>query len=443
MASKIIMPKQGLQMTEGTIIKWLAKEGDKVIKDEPLFEMETDKLTITIDAMEGGTMLKIVRGEGETVPITETIAIVGEPGEDISSLLPSAAAPAAEEAPAMAAPVPTAVEAASAAAPVATAAPTDGRVFISPRAKMIAEEKGIDYKAIKGTGTEGLIVERDVLAYAASAPAITPLAKKVAEIGGVEPSAVAGTGAAGKIVKEDILKAIEAKKAGAAGGRKGTVIPFKGMRKVISDRMLDSLHTAAQTSHRISVDMSEATRLREAYKKAEKKISFNDIVSLATCRALLDFPAMNVELTPEGILQKDYVNLGIAVAVDRGLIVPVIKDADLMTLEQLSAMTKEMAGRAKDGKLMPDEYKGGSFTISNLGMFGLDSFVAIINQPESGILAVGKISKTPVVTGDDEIVIRPMMELTLSYDHRVVDGAPAAQFLAQVKQYLEQPYLML
>jgi pyruvate dehydrogenase E2 component (dihydrolipoamide acetyltransferase) len=439
MASKVIMPKQGLQMTEGTIIRWLVKEGGKAVKDEPLFEMETDKLTITIDAMETGTLLKIVRGEGETVPITETIAIVGNPGEDISALLDGApAAPAAVAAP---------VEA-SAAAPVAAPAapvnaPADGRVFISPRAKMIAEEKGLDYKAIKGTGTDGLIVERDILAYAASAPAITPLAKKVAQIGGVDAAAVSGTGAAGKIVKDDIMKAIEAKKAGVAGSRKGTIVPFKGMRKVISDRMLESLHTNAQTSHRISVDMSEATRLREAYKKADKKISFNDIIALAVTRALLDFPAVNAELTPEGILQKDYVNLGIAVAVEGGLIVPVIRDADLMTLEQISLMTKELADKAKTGKLQPVDYKGGSFTISNLGMFGLNSFVAIINPPEAGILAVGRIAKQAVVTDDDEIVIQPMMELTLSYDHRVVDGAPAAQFLARVKQYLEQPYLLL
>lgn len=439
MANKVIMPKQGLQMTEGTIIKWLAKEGDKVVKDEPLFEMETDKLTITIDAMESGTMLKIVRGEGETVPITETIAIVGTPGEEISALLGApVAAPAVVEAAHA-----TKAEAAPVAASVTAAAPTDGRVFISPRAKMVAEEKGIDYKAIKGTGTDGMIVERDVLAYAATTPAITPLAKKVAELGGFNTAGVTGTGVSGKIVKDDILKAIEAKKVGAAGTRKGSIVPFKGMRKVISDRMLESLGTNAQTTHRISVDMSEATRLRDAFKKADKKISFNDIISLAVCRALLDFPAMNAEITAEGILQKDYVNLGIAVAVDNGLIVPVVKDADLMTLEQISLMTKELADKAKAGKLQPDDYTGGSFTISNLGMFGLDSFVAIINPPEAGILAVGRIAKTAVVTDDDEIVIRPMMELTLSYDHRIVDGAPAAQFLAKVKQYLEQPYLLL
>ncbi len=435
MASKVIMPKQGLQMTEGTITKWLVKEGGRAVKGEPLFEMETDKLTITIEAMEDGTLLKIVRGEGDVVPITETIAVIGAPGEDYSALIGSApaAAPPAESAPA------TAVT--PAAAPKAAAVSAEGRVFITPRAKSLAEEKGIDYQAISGTGDEGMIVERDVVAYAASAPAITPLAKKVAAMEGVDTAGLTGTGTAGKIVRDDVMKAITARK--PAGERKGTLVPFKGMRKVISERMLESLRTAAQTSHRISVDMSEATRLREAYKAADKKISFNDIVALSVCRALLEYPAMNAELTPEGILQKDFVNLGIAVAVDGGLIVPVVIDADLMTLEQLSQSIRALADKAKSGKLQPSEYQGGSFTISNLGMFGLDSFVAIVNPPETGILAVGQIARTPVAADDDTIVIRPVMQLTLSYDHRIVDGAPAAQFLARVKQYLEQPYLML
>lgn len=435
MANKIIMPKQGLQMTEGTILSWLVKEGEQVVKGEPLFEMETDKLTITMDSTESGTLLKIVRGEGETVPITETIAIVGEPGEDISGLLD-----AAPEKPAAAAPADKPAEPAPAAAPAAqaeTPAQAGGRVFITPRAKMRAEELGIDYKNIRGTGEDGLIVERDVLA---AKPSITPLAKKVAELSGVDVSEIAGTGAHGKIVREDIVAA--ARKAPAAE-RGTTLIPLKGMRKVIAERMVESLHTAAQTTHRISVDMTEAGKVREAFKNMDKKLSYNDIVSYAAVRALKDFPIMNSELTDEGIVVKDYVNLGIAVAVENGLIVPVVRDADLMSLEEISAATKVLAEKAKNGTLGPDEYKGGTFTISNLGMFGLDSFVAIINRPESGIIAVGRIAKTPVVNENDEIVVRPMMELTLTYDHRVVDGAPAAQFLARVKTYLEQPYLLL
>ena len=228
----------------------------------------------------------------------------------------------------------------------------------------------------------------------------------------------------------------------AKGGRKGTIKPFAGMRKVISERMRQSMETAAQTSHTITVDMSEAAKIREAFKSEGIKISYNDIVSYVVCRALSEYPQMNSELTDEGILVKDYVNLGIAVALDEGLIVPVIKDADLLSLEGLAQATRDMANKAKNGGLSPEDYKGGSFTTSNLGMFGLDSFVAIINQPESGILAIGAIKKTPVVEGDD-IVVKPMMSLTLSYDHRIVDGAPAAQFLAAVKKYIEKPYLVL
>jgi pyruvate dehydrogenase E2 component (dihydrolipoamide acetyltransferase) len=215
------------------------------------------------------------------------------------------------------------------------------------------------------------------------------------------------------------------------------------MRKVIAERMVESLHTAAQATHRISVDMTEAVKVREAFMKMDKKLSYNDIVSYAVVRALKDYPIVNSELTDEGIVVKHFVNLGIAVAVENGLIVPVVRDADLMSLEELSAAAKALAEKAKNGTLGPDEYKGGTFTISNLGMFGLDSFVAIINRPESGIIAVGRIAKKPVVDENDEIVVRPMMELTLTYDHRVVDGAPAAQFLARVKTYLEQPYLLL
>jgi len=219
--------------------------------------------------------------------------------------------------------------------------------------------------------------------------------------------------------------------------RADTILPFKGMRKVIADRMVDSLKTAAQLTHQISVDMSDAAEVRDKFKEEDKKISYNDIVSYSVCRALKDFPIMNSQLTDDGIVLKGYVNLGIAVAIDGGLIVPVIKDADLLTIEEISLMTHELADKAKKGKLRPNEYMGGSFTITNLGMMGIDSFSAIINQPESAILAVGRIAKKPVVV-DDEIVIRPIATLTLSYDHRVVDGAPAALFLAKVKQYLEQ-----
>ncbi len=214
------------------------------------------------------------------------------------------------------------------------------------------------------------------------------------------------------------------------------------MRKIIAARMRESLSVNAQTFHNIRVDMSNAEKLRAVYKVHDKKVSYNDLILKAACMALQDFPILNAELRAEEIVLKHYVNIGVAVAVDNGLIVPNIKGAEKMRLEEISTKARELADKAKNNALQPDDYAGGTFTVSNLGMFGLDSFTAIINPPEAGILAVGKIEKTPVVQ-DDVIVIRPIMSLTLSYDHRIVDGAPAAQFLARVKDYLENPCLML
>ena len=293
----------------------------------------------------------------------------------------------------------------------------------------------------------GMIIERDVLAY--EPIKVTPLAKKIAEDKGVDLKTVTGTGSHGKIVKDDVLAMladkVEERKAAAeaVGTKRGeTIIPMKGMRKIIADKMVKSLQTNASLTHTIKVDMTQAAALRDSYKAVNKKISYNDLVLFATTKALKDFPIMNSEITDAGIVVKDYVNIGIAVALDNGLIVPNIKDADLLRLEEISVASKALADKAKNNKLTPEDYAGGTFTISNLGMFGIDNFTAIINTPESGILAVGKIEKTPVVI-NDQIAIRPIMMMTLTYDHRVVDGAPAAQFIARIKQYLENPYLML
>jgi len=435
MANRVIMPKQGLQMTEGTIIKWFIEEGSEVKEGTPLFEMETDKLTIQIDAPASGKLLKIVRQEDETVPITELIAIIGEEGEDFSNLLNKnehQSAPEQTDVPKVAK---------DENQKIFEVVTNSKRIFISPRAKMIAQQNGVDFSKVLGTGQQGYIIEKDIKNYIEYSAKGTPLAKKLASMNDVEINQLQGSGSRNKIVKEDILKYVAEKNRGTTDSE-GVIIPFAGMRKIISERMVESLHTAAQATHHIKVDMSEASSLKASFKKADKRVSYNDIIAFSVCRSLIDYPIMNSELTEQGILLKDYVNLGIAVAVENGLIVPVIKDAELMTIEEIGIMTRELATKAKNGQLKPDEYKGGSFTISNLGMFGLDAFTAIINRPESGILAVGKIEKASVVI-HDEIVIRPMMVLTLTYDHRVVDGAPAAQFLAAVKKYLEQPYLLL
>jgi pyruvate dehydrogenase E2 component (dihydrolipoamide acetyltransferase) len=442
-------------MTEGTIIEWLVPEGGEVVEGKPLFSMETDKLTITIDAMASGTLLKIVAGPGVTVPITGLIAVVGKPGEDISAILAEAgqtaqAVPAVP--PAGSSASGSAASSAAAPAPVpesaASAVPADGRQLISPRAKSIARERGLDWHGIRGSGPGAMIIERDILAAAtggAGAKA-TPLAAKTAALSGIDLAGVPGTGIRGKITRDDVERIRQGRAADRAFGGGKKIVPMKGMRKIIAERMKQSQNENAQTSHRVSVCMDEAVRLRAALEKA---VGYNDLIAMATVRALRDFPEVNAELTPEGIWQKEFVNLGVAVAVDDGLIVPVVKDADLLSLKELALAVKELADKARKGGLQPDDYSGGTFTLSNLGMFGLEEFTAIINPPEAGILAVGMITDTPLAVparpgGTEKVVeIHPVMKLTLSYDHRVVDGAPAARFLARIKEYLENPYKML
>ena len=441
-------------MTEGIITRWLFAEGQAVTEGKPLFEMETDKLTIEIDSPASGTLLKIIGQVGDVVPITETIAIIGQPGEDIKSLMPAKAAISPEAAPAPAAPaaeVPAAAsaEAAPGAAPLAGAvnqdvpSPSAGRIFATPRAKLTAEGKNLDYRLVAGSGPDGLIIERDILNYqAAPQPKATALAQKIAEINEIDLGDIAGTGNRGKITKDDIEAAVNARKVTAGGKRSEDIIPFAGMRKAIADKMMQSLHGMAQANHRMKVDMSEVVRFRDRLKNDGVKVSYTDIMVKVVSKALMDFPIVNATLTPEGIVTKNYVNMGLAVAVDKGLVVPVIKDADLMTLPEISAVSAELITKAKSGGLKPDNYRGGTFTITNLGMFDIDEFTAVVNYPESGILAIGKIDRIPVADGDN-IVIRPVMVLSLTYDHRIIDGAPAAQFLQRIKQILQNPYLMI
>ena len=435
MAEKIIMPKQGLQMTEGTITKWLVKEGDKVEIGQPLFEMETDKNTIQIDSTAAGEVLKLVAKEDETVPITETIAIVGKKGEDFSDLLPKKKEEKKPEpAPAPAAPAAPAVKSAPAADDTTPIALEGGRLFVTPRAKMTAERKNSDYKTVKGTGPSGLIIEKDVLA--AAAVKASPVAKAIAARKGVSITTVTGTGENGKIVKHDILSG------DANLSREDKVIPISGMRKVIADNMMNSVQSMAHAYHKVAVDMSEAKLIRAAFKKAEKKVSFNDIIIMALGRALQEHPRMNAWVEDGKITEKGSVNVGIAVAVDNGLIVPTVRDVQNMTIGEIHDESARLIAKTKAGGLKKEEYSGATFTVSNLGMFGIDEFTAIVNPPQVGILAVGSMTDTPVVR-DGQIVIRPMMNLVLTYDHRVIDGAPAAQFLSRVKELLENPYLMI
>ena len=424
MADFVRMPKQGLQMTEGTITAWLSGEGDAVQKGEPLFEMETDKNAITIDSPADGILLKIIRPVGDTVPITGPIAIVGAAGEDISALLAECqtASPQKEKAAPGAAvsAVPNNSAVTRSAAPPVRAA--GEKILASPRARREAERLGVDLARVGFCAENGMIVESDVLAFAsgaqtAYAPTIEAPGKAVTPAVNTTPARSAASL--------------------ATEGEEGvTVIPYSGMRRAIADNMSASLRGMAQANHKIDVEMSAAVALRKAYKAAGRSLSFNDIVLWNVAQTLAESPNMNALSDEANIYRCAHVHLGVAVAVDNGLIVPTLRNADKMSFAEIREETLRLAERAKSGKLTKPEYSGGTFTVTNLGMFGLDEFVAIINPPQVGILAVGAIKERAVVR-DGQIVVRPMMTLTLTYDHRAIDGAPAAEFLKNLKIALE------
>ena len=329
-------------------------------------------------------------------------------------------------------------------------------IFSTPRARTCAKERNLDYKVISGSGPDGMILERDVLQVtAAHVPRLSPLAKKLAKLYHIDPESAAGTGFHGKIMADDIrnMSADAAREATAPTSPKKEIpggiqteipkeIPLTGMRKIIADKMLDSLHTLAQANHRITVDMSQAVQMREQLKACGLKISYNDLVIRCAAKALTEHPMMNATMGKTSIILQEDVNVGIAVATETGLLVPVIQHTDRKSLCEIAETSKDLAARTKTGRLTPDEMSHGTFTVTNLGMYDIESFTAIINKPEAGILAVGKMEKKPVVR-NDEIVIRPLMQLSLTYDHRIVDGAPAALFLRRIKQLLENPGLLL
>lgn len=443
MAKKVIMPKQGLLMTDGTITSWMIEEGEQIEEGQPLFEMETDKLTIEIDSPASGTLLKIIKGPGEVVPITETIGVIGEPGEDISEFLEEESSDSEEEI--VEEDIPQKEKKSRKVEEAEIREPGD-RIFITPRAKKLAKDEEIEYSNILGTGPKGLIIEEDVI-EAIKNPAkkikSTPVAGKMAKEHGIDMAEISGSGVHGRISKEDIEEAVRLRnQPGALENRGEKLIPLTGIRRIISEKMMESTQNTAQANHRMKVDMSEIIRLREKLKAEEIKVSFNDILVKITSKALMEYPEINSTLTDEGIIAKEYVNMGIAVSISNGLIVPVVTNADLLTIREINSVSSELIEKARTGTLELDEYSGGTFTISNLGMFDIDEFTAIINTPESAILAVGKINKEPVVEGED-IVVKPMMVLSLTYDHRIIDGALAAKFLQRIKAIINNPYLLL
>ncbi|QTE35077.1 2-oxo acid dehydrogenase subunit E2 [Mucilaginibacter gossypii] len=423
-ATVIRMPLLSDTMTEGTIEKWNFKVGDKVKADDSLADVATDKATMEVVGYEAGTLLYIGVKEGEAAKVNDIIAIVGKEGTDITPLLQDGgSAPAAAEA------APSAEAKTAEAAPAATtesSSDDDSRVKASPLARKIAKDKGINLNDVKGSAEGGRIIKKDVEEYTPSAkPAAAPVTEAA-------PAAAPAAAAKAPIVLPTFT-----------GEEKFSERPVTQMRKAISRRLSESLFTAPHFYVTMSIDMDQAivarTRMNEI---APVKISFNDFVVKACAVALRQHPAINSSFLGDKIRTNEHVHVGVAVAVDEGLLVPVIKFADGKSLSHISVEVKEFAGKAKSKKLQPNEMEGSTFTISNLGMFGVDEFTAIINTPNACILAVSGIQAVPVVK-NGAVVPGNIMKVTLSADHRVVDGATAAAFLQTLKQLLEEPVRLL
>ena len=468
MATTLELPALGNSMEEGTITRWFKAEGEEVRKGEALYEVMTDKVNMEVESPEAGTLRKILAGVDATVAVNAPVAILSAPGEDIAALLGRPEAEAQEAPPAtsdggtgedrrLPALMPS----------LRDAGDPPGRVFASPRARRYADEYGVDIALLagRGTGVEGRVVEADVVAFyeeqqaQAKSPRVSPLAARVAAAHGVPVQDVSGSGPHGKVTHEDVRRIVEpaqpTPRPAAAplpdvgeGEGDTTVVKLTGMRKMVADAVARSAQTAPHVTLTLAVDMGEATRFRQQVLPAVEKahtvrVSFTDIIAKAAARALQDHPYLNSTLAGSEITLHKRVHLGIAVSLGAaGLIVPVVPDTQAKSLGEFSAELKGLVAKAKEGKLASDEVTGGTFSITNLGTFGITQFNPIINPPQTAILGVCAIQDVLVpVNGQPQV--RPMMNLCLSFDHRITDGAPAAAFLARLKEILEQPYLMV
>lgn len=413
MAFEIKMPQLGLTMEEGTVAQWLKQEGDTVAKGDVLLEITTDKLTSEIESEADGVLLKIVAKEGEDVPVKGLLGYIGEAGETVGDAAP-AAAPAAAAAPAevpVAAPAP------------APAAKADGsRIRISPLARKTAAKLGVDYQNLAGSGPSGRIVQKDILA---AAEAAKQQPAPVAEAPAAAPAPAAKSGELELMDGDEVVK-------------------LAGMRKVVAERMAKSAREIPTVTQNVKIDVTKLVAFRKQINETSgQKFSMNDFILKAVANALRANPHILVSIDGNQIIKRAHVNLGMAVALDDGLIVPVIRDAEKLSLSQISATAKDLAVRARENKLAMDEYKGSTFTISNLGMFGVETFDPIINQPDAGILGVCAVQDELDMDEEGKIFKKQVMRISFTFDHRLIDGAVAAKFELAIKELLEDPMRIL
>ena len=448
MAVELRMLQMDQTMTKGKIGRWLVKEGDTVTEGQPLLEIETDKVVHEQESPTEGVIAQILAEEGTNVPVNALLAVIGAPGEAVERV--EAGTEVAQE---------KIVESPQPKATPSVATTVEPKA--SPAARQLAEKLAIDLTEVTASGPGGRILEGDVQRYIdlrGPAPTETtrlkasPLARLLAKEHGIDLSSIAGSGPDGRIVRDDVLQvsastapeipAVET----PALQQPAEVIAMDGIRGIIAERMTLSVQTNASVTLHTEVDATAFVELRgmlnDKLQAREVNITYTDLLVKVVANALGEHPRLNATLMDEGIHLLPEINIGVAVALEDGLVVPVVRDADKARLSEISTQVKDFAERARSNQLTPAELQGGTFTITNLGNFGIDAFTPIINPPESAILGIGRILKKPVVH-DDEIVIRSMLTLSLTFDHRVVDGAPASQFLQTISGYIQDPYLLL
>lgn len=470
MATEFFIPKLGQTVEEVRLVSWTVQDGAKVDFGTAVMDVETDKAVFPVEANAKGTIHLGPYKEGDVLPVLTVVAIIGKPEDKF--ILPGQAAQSPEQ-PGPA--VPAGETAPTSPAASGESGEPGGKLFASPRARKLADAKGIDLTQVQPSGYEGLrVVERDVVAFLNQQPKVTPLAQKMAAEAGLDLRAVEGSGPRGRIVKEDVTRAIEGRQTtvplpvapvpqqAAPAAQAVTLqaapapmlpaevlerIPLKGVRAIIADRMATSVHTTARVTMMMEVDATEfvAVRTRLKEKVTEEwgfAPGYNDLLARIVAVALHKFPYMNARLAPDAIELLAQVNLGMAVDTERGLLVTVIRSADRKNLREFGSEFRQLVDRARQGRSLPDDLVGGSFTITNLGMYDIDAFTPVINLPEAAILGVGRIAPKPVARGN-AVEIRQMWTLSLAFDHRLVDGAPAARFFQYIKQLVEEPYLLL
>ena len=452
MATSIVMPQMGYDMHEGKVVRWLKKEGEDVTRGEVIAEIETDKATVEYEAYTGGVMAKIVAEEGVAIPVGGLIAVMTNPGEAIPEDIlaesgadtpNTASAPAEQSTTAAAAPAPASVNL--------------GVVKASPLAKRLARERGVDLTTITGTGPDGRIVEVDVPASGSAAAAAleaeqgevraSPLARRLAKERGIDLNAITGTGPGGRITEADVpehaapVSRPDSGVSAAPAVADGELVELSRMRQAIARVTVDSKREAPHFYVAVDIDMTKAMAFRRDINDqvtAEKRVSVNDLIVKASAMAIGNHPKFNSSFQDNHLQMNAAVNVGIAIALDSGLIIPGINNCESKSLVEIATASRDLVARANSGTLRNEEYSGTTFSVSNLGMFDVDSFTAIIFPPHAAILAVGTVKEQPVVR-DGALAIAEMMKATLSTDHRVADGAEAAQFLSEIKRLLENP----